>query len=57
MDECENARTKTVLTVPAGTKHAYITDLLEQIEAEVPVVDGKIALTVKPYEIVTVLLR
>ena len=55
--ECENARTKTVLTVPAGTKHAYITDLLEQIEAEVPVVDGKIALTVKPYEIVTVLLR
>ena len=55
--ECENARTKTVLTVPANTQKAYITDLLEQVEAELPIVDGTICLTVKPYEIVTVLLR
>ncbi|MBE6949790.1 MAG: alpha-mannosidase [Ruminococcaceae bacterium] len=55
--ECENARTKATLTVPADTKAAYLTNLLEEIESELPVVDGKVTFTIKPYEIVTILLK
>lgn len=55
--ESQNARTKTVVTVPAGVKAAYSTNLLEEIEEEIPVVDGKITFTIMPYEIKTILLR
>lgn len=55
--ECENAGTKTVLTVPAHFKKACCTNLLEQIEEELPLRDGKISFTIKPYEIKTILLR
>ena len=55
--ECENARTKTVLTVPAGVTRAYSTNLLEEIEEELPVENGQVAFTIKPYEIKTILLQ
>lgn len=55
--ECENARTHTELTVPAGVTAAYSTNLLEEIEEELPVVDGKVRFITKPYEIKTILLR
>ena len=55
--ECENARTKATLTVPAGVTRAYNTNLLEEIEAELPVVDGRVTFTIRPYEIMTILLR
>ena len=55
--ECENARTKVTLTVPADTKSAYLTNLLEEIESELPVEDGKVTFTIKPYEIITVLIK
>lgn len=54
--ECENARTRTVLTVPTGYTKAYSTNLLEQIEEELTIEDGKVAFTIKPYEIKTILL-
>ena len=55
--ESENARTKTVLRVPAGVTKAYSCNLLEEIEEELPVVDGKVSFLTKPYEIKTILLR
>ena len=55
--ECENARTKVTLTVPADTKSAYLTNLLEEIESELPVENGKVTFTIKPYEIITVLIK
>ena len=55
--ESENARTKTALTLPEGVTKAYETNLLEEIEAELPVVDGKLHFVMKPYEIKTILLR
>lgn len=55
--ECENARTKASLRVPAGVSQAYSTNLLEEIEEELPVLEGKVAFTIKPYEIKTILLR
>ena len=55
--ECENARTKTVLTLPEGVKAAYSTNLLEEPEEELPVEDGKVRFITKPYEIKTILLK
>lgn len=55
--ESENARTKTTLTLPAGVTRAYETNLLEEIETELPVENGAVRFTIKPYEIKTILLR
>lgn len=55
--ECENARTRVTLTVPAGVTSAYSTNLLEEIEEELTVAGGKATFTIKPYEIKTILLR
>ena len=55
--ECENARTKVTVTVPADTKTAYLTNLLEEVESELDVVNNTVTFTIKPYEIVTVLIK
>ena len=55
--ECENSRTKATVTVPAEFTKAYSTNLLEQVEEELAVVDGKVTFTIKPYEIYTILLK
>ena len=55
--ECENARTRTELTLPEGVKAAYSCNLLEEIEEELPVENGKIRFITKPYEIKTILLK
>ncbi len=55
--ECENGRTKVALTVPASVTKAYATNLLEEIEEELPVIGGKVTFTIKPYEIKTILLK
>ena len=55
--ESENARTQTVLRIPAGVAKAYSCNLLEEIEEELPVQDGKVRFLTKPYEIKTILLR
>ena len=55
--ECENARTKVTVSVPADTKAAYLTNLLEEVESELTVENGTVTLTIKPYEIVTILLK
>lgn len=57
MYESENAYTKTKLTVDAPFEKAYICDLLEEIESEAPVSGDSIDVVLKPYEVVTVLLR
>ena len=55
--ECQNARTKATITVPNEYTKAYATNLLEQVEQELAVVDGKVTFTIKPYEIYTILLK
>ena len=55
--ECENSRTKATVTVPATFTKAYATNLLEEIEQELPIVDGKVTFTIKPYEIYTILVK
>ncbi len=55
--ECENARTKATLTLPAGVTEAYVTNLMEEVEAPLTVENGKVSFTIKPYEVMTILLR
>ena len=51
------APTKVTVTVPESTKAAYLTNLLEEVESELPVENGTVTFTIKPYEIVTILLK
>lgn len=52
--ECFNKRTTAVLTLGVPAKSAYICDMLENEETEIPIYDGKITLNFKPFEIITV---
>lgn len=54
--ECYGARTRAYLDA-AGAKRAYAVNLMEQAEGELPIVDGKVALDFKPYEILTVMFE
>ena len=57
MYECENARTKTVVRLPEGARKAYLTNLLEEVQEELPIVDGKVTFITKPFEIQTLLVK
>lgn len=52
--ECENARTKFTLTVPAATTQACVTNLLEETQQPLTVTNGQIHCTIHPYEILTI---
>ncbi len=54
--ECVNKRTATTFTPGFEVKKAYLCDMLENELSELPVVDGKIKMTLGNYEIVTVKL-
>ena len=55
--ECQNARTKVTLTVSGPYTKAYSTNLLEEVEEELPMENGRVKFTIKPYEIKTILLK
>ncbi|MGN1016090.1 MAG: alpha-mannosidase [Faecousia sp.] len=55
--ECRNARTKAALTVSGPYTKAYSTNLLEEVEEELPIENGRVSFTIKPYEIKTILLK
>ena len=52
--ESENALTKAELTVNLPFGKAYLCNLLEEAESEAQVVENRIAVTLKPYEVITV---
>lgn len=56
MYESENALTKAELTVNLDFTKAYICNLLEEVQEEAPVNGNRVAVTCKPYEVVTVKL-
>ncbi len=51
--EADNALTRTAVRLPEGTARAAVCDLLENVQEELPVRDGQVRVTLKPYEIVT----
>jgi len=57
MYESENALTKAKLTVNEAFGKAYVCNLLEEIESEAHVERNVVDVTLKPYEVVTVLVR
>ena len=57
MYEAENSYTKTKLTVNTAFEKAYICNLLEETESEACVSGNSIDVVLKPYEVVTVLLK
>ena len=56
MYESENAYTKTNVTVNTDFAKAYVCNLLEETELEAEVNGREIAVTLKPYEVVTLKL-
>ncbi len=56
MYESENSYTKTAVTVNADFGKAYVCNLLEEPEQEAQVNGREIAVTLKPYEVVTLKL-
>ena len=55
--EAHNTRGTVTLTTSLPVKQAFLADLLEDPIREVPVEEGEIRLEIKPFEIVTLLLR
>jgi len=54
--EAERNKTKCAITVPSGVKKVYRCNILEDIKEEIPVVDGKIDLVFKPFQIVSLMM-
>ena len=54
--EYENKPTTARIAIPHMFTRAHITDMLEREETELPVENGCVSITVKPYEIVTLKL-
>jgi alpha-mannosidase len=50
-------RTKASISIPSGIKQVFSCDMLEQQETELPVADNRFTFTIKPYEILTFLVR
>jgi len=55
--EAHNTRGSVSLSTRLPVEHAYLADLMEDPIEEVPVSDGTIRIDIKPFEIVTLLLR
>lgn len=54
--EAERCKTFTEVILDNKVKKAYLTNMLEDIKEELPITDGKILLSFRPFEIKTVLL-
>lgn len=55
--ECDNARTETALLWNRPIASVEACDCLERKKADLPFADGRVPLTLKPYEIVTLRIR
>lgn len=54
--ECENSKTNCVLTIPTGVKKVSISNMLEDVKEDLEIVDGKVELSFKAFEIKTLVL-
>lgn len=55
--ECERNKTACTLTFGCDVKKVFLTNMLEDVKEELPVVDGKVSLQFRPFQIVTVLVE
>lgn len=54
--ECSNSMTKCILECGKEVKKAYLTNMLEEEQQELPIIDNKVPLTFKGFEVLTVKL-
>ena len=54
--ECERSTTECKLEL-CGAKKAYVSNMLEEISEELPIVDGAVTLSFRPFEIKTVIVE
>ena len=54
--ESENARTKVTVTLPAETQQVFLANLLEEQQQALELNGNKVTFTIKPFEIVTLLV-
>ena len=54
--EAERNKTSFTLTLPEGTTKVYRCNILEDLKEELPIVDGKVDLTVKPFGILSLMI-
>ncbi|MBO7405797.1 MAG: hypothetical protein J6V24_12610, partial [Clostridia bacterium] len=52
--EAERSTTKCTLFIP-GAKRVWLTNMLEEVIEELPVEDGRVTLSFRPFEIKTIL--
>ncbi len=58
MFECQNARSQSHLTVPGGVTKVVLCDMLENELQELPIQpNGTVCVQIRPYEIITLLLK
>ncbi len=55
--DSQKMRTTATITLPDGTKKAWLANLIEEKQEEVPIIDGKVTLPVKNFEIITLRLE
>ena len=55
--ECNNRLTDVEITLGFSAKKAYICNLMEEKESEIPIIEGKVSLKVKPFEIFSILFE
>ena len=54
--EAERNKTTFTLTLPEDTKKVYRCNILEDLKEELPIVDGKVSLTIKPFGILSLMI-
>ncbi|MBR3552851.1 MAG: alpha-mannosidase [Clostridia bacterium] len=54
--ECEGSKTQTTVALSLPVKQAILTNLLEDAQADLPLQNGKLALTFSPFEVKTIKL-
>ena len=55
--DSQKMRTTATITLPEGTKKAWLASLIEEPQEELPIIDGKVTLPVKNFEIITLRLE
>ncbi|MBE6703419.1 MAG: alpha-mannosidase [Ruminococcaceae bacterium] len=55
--ECRNRRTKATLSLGLPAKQVFVCDMMEREQAELPLVNGRVALTLGGFEILTLKVK
>ena len=55
--ECECTKSHAKIGIPQSVAHVYKTNMIEDIQEEIPVKDGCVALEFSPFQIITLMMK